>query len=210
MTPYYAMLNKPSLAAGRFSPEICNAVGSVVLAASSSAMASLLARYGPSIGPRLALASSCERIRHAIPFLPTASFRPSLRSPRGDSPRESRKIVSLRVGWVERSGNPDGPWSFEAGRRPVASELGKRRCASPEPTRSRTRTKPVSGGSAPPEEIRKRFTDRGVASACTIPPEHPCSPVPHRRRSNPPTAFSYHPPEHGFQTGRFSRFSGRR
>jgi|GEM_PF-1241070 len=31
--------------------------------------------HGPSIGPRLALASSCERIRDAIPFLPTESFR---------------------------------------------------------------------------------------------------------------------------------------
>jgi hypothetical protein len=31
--------------------------------------------HGPSIGPRLALALSCERIRHAIPFLPTESFR---------------------------------------------------------------------------------------------------------------------------------------
>ena len=29
---------------------------------------------GPSIGPRLALASSCERIRYAIPFLPTESL----------------------------------------------------------------------------------------------------------------------------------------
>ena len=35
----------------------------------------MFARYGPSIGPRLALALSCERIRHAIPFLPTESFR---------------------------------------------------------------------------------------------------------------------------------------
>jgi hypothetical protein len=35
----------------------------------------LFTRYGPSIGPRLALASSCERIRDAIPFLPTESFR---------------------------------------------------------------------------------------------------------------------------------------
>jgi hypothetical protein len=52
-----------------------DSIGSVVLAASSSARASLFARYGPSIGPRLALASSCERIRHAIPFLPTESFR---------------------------------------------------------------------------------------------------------------------------------------
>ena len=33
--------------------------------------------HGPSIGPRLALASSCERIRDAIPFLPTESFRPA-------------------------------------------------------------------------------------------------------------------------------------
>ena len=53
-----------------------DSIGSVVLAASSSARASLFARYGPSIGPRLALASSCERIRDAIPFLPTESFRP--------------------------------------------------------------------------------------------------------------------------------------
>ena len=52
-----------------------DSIGSVVLAASSSARASLFTRYGPSIGPRLALASSCERIRHAIPFLPTESFR---------------------------------------------------------------------------------------------------------------------------------------
>jgi len=50
-------------------------MGSVVLAAPSSARASLFARYGPSIGPRLARASSCERIRDAIPFLPTESFR---------------------------------------------------------------------------------------------------------------------------------------
>ncbi len=54
-----------------------DSIGSVVLAASSSAKASLFTRYGPSIGPRLALASSCERIRDAIPFLPTESFRPS-------------------------------------------------------------------------------------------------------------------------------------
>ena len=54
-----------------------DSIGSVVLAAFSSARASLLARYGPSIGPRLALASSCERIRDAIPFLPTESFRPA-------------------------------------------------------------------------------------------------------------------------------------
>ena len=46
-----------------------------MLAASSSARASLFACYGPAIGPRLALASSCERIRDAIPFLPTESFR---------------------------------------------------------------------------------------------------------------------------------------
>ena len=54
-----------------------DSIGSVVLAASSSARASLFTRYGPSIGPRLALASSCERIRDAIPFLPTESFRPA-------------------------------------------------------------------------------------------------------------------------------------
>ena len=54
-----------------------DSIGSVVLAASSSARASLLARYGPSIGPRLAHASSCERIRDATPFLPTESFRPA-------------------------------------------------------------------------------------------------------------------------------------
>jgi hypothetical protein len=52
-----------------------DSMGSVVLAAPSSARASLFARYGPSIGPRLARASSCERIRDAIPFLPTESFR---------------------------------------------------------------------------------------------------------------------------------------
>ena len=52
-----------------------DSIGSVVLAASSSAKASLFTRYGPSIGPRLALASSCERIRDAIPSLPTESFR---------------------------------------------------------------------------------------------------------------------------------------
>ena len=52
-----------------------DSIGSVVLAAASSARASLFARYGPSIGPRLALASSCERIRYAITFLPTESFR---------------------------------------------------------------------------------------------------------------------------------------
>ncbi len=51
-----------------------DSIGSVVLAASSSSRASLFARYGPPIGPRLALASSCERIRHAIPFLPTESL----------------------------------------------------------------------------------------------------------------------------------------
>jgi hypothetical protein len=28
----------------------------------------------PQLGPRLALASSCERIRHAIPLLPTESL----------------------------------------------------------------------------------------------------------------------------------------
>ena len=52
-----------------------DSIGSVVLAAASSARASLFARYGPAIGPRLALASSCERIRYAITFLPTESFR---------------------------------------------------------------------------------------------------------------------------------------
>ena len=52
-----------------------DSIGSVVLAASSSARVSLFTRYGPSIGPCLALASSCERIRDAIPFLPTESFR---------------------------------------------------------------------------------------------------------------------------------------
>ena len=52
-----------------------DSIGSVALAAPSSARASLIPRYGPSIGPRLALASSCERIRNAIPFLPTESFR---------------------------------------------------------------------------------------------------------------------------------------
>ena len=52
-----------------------DSIGSVVLAAASSARASLFARYGPTIGPRLALASSCERIRYAITFLPTESFR---------------------------------------------------------------------------------------------------------------------------------------
>ena len=57
-----------------------DSIGSVVLAASSSARASLFTRYGPSIGPRLALASSCERIRDAIPFLPTESFRLSAAS----------------------------------------------------------------------------------------------------------------------------------
>ena len=31
--------------------------------------------HGPPVGPCLALASSCERIRYAIPFLPTESFR---------------------------------------------------------------------------------------------------------------------------------------
>ena len=56
-----------------------DSIGSVVLAASSSARASLFTRYGPSIGPRLALASSCERICNAIPFLPTESFRLRLR-----------------------------------------------------------------------------------------------------------------------------------
>ena len=45
------------------------------MAGSSSARAELLARYGPQNGSRLALASSCERIRHAIPSLPPASFR---------------------------------------------------------------------------------------------------------------------------------------
>ena len=52
-----------------------DSIGSVVLAAASSARASLFARYGPTIGPLLALASSCERIRYAITFLPTESFR---------------------------------------------------------------------------------------------------------------------------------------
>jgi len=55
-----------------------DSMGSVVLAASSSARASLFTRYGPSIGPRLALALSCERNRDAIPFLPTEAFRLSL------------------------------------------------------------------------------------------------------------------------------------
>ena len=52
-----------------------DSIGSVALAAASSARASLFARYGPTIGPLLALASSCERIRYAITFLPTESFR---------------------------------------------------------------------------------------------------------------------------------------
>ena len=32
-------------------------------------------KHEPQLGPRLALASSCERIGHAVTFLPTASFR---------------------------------------------------------------------------------------------------------------------------------------
>ena len=67
----------PFLPTESFRPSRNDAIGPVVLAASSSARASLLARYGPSIGPRLALASSCERIRDAIPFLPTESFLPA-------------------------------------------------------------------------------------------------------------------------------------
>lgn len=51
-----------------------DSIGSVELAARFSARASLFARYGPSTGPRLALASSCERIRYATPFLPTEAF----------------------------------------------------------------------------------------------------------------------------------------
>jgi lipid-A-disaccharide synthase-like uncharacterized protein len=31
-------------------------------------------KHEPQLGPRLALASSCERIQHAIPFLPTESL----------------------------------------------------------------------------------------------------------------------------------------
>jgi hypothetical protein len=38
----------------------------------------ILIRVRPSIGPRLDLVSSCERILHAIPGLPTASSRPRL------------------------------------------------------------------------------------------------------------------------------------
>ena len=40
-----------------------------------------------SIGPRLALALSCERIRHAIPSLPSQSSRPSARRPRSRGAR---------------------------------------------------------------------------------------------------------------------------
>jgi hypothetical protein len=75
-----------------------DSIGSVVLAASSSARASLFARYGPTIGPRLALASSCERVRHAIPFLPTKSYRPSTAwrwaRLRGEAPPGGRDSVS--------------------------------------------------------------------------------------------------------------------
>jgi len=79
-----------------------DSIGSVVLAASSSARPSLFARYGPSIGPRLAFASSCERIRDAIPFLPTESFRLNRR--RGRS-----------VGGLVDSEDAKGP-NFESGR----------------------------------------------------------------------------------------------
>jgi hypothetical protein len=40
-----------------------------------------------SIGPRLALALSCERIRHASPSLPSQSSRPSARRPRSRGAR---------------------------------------------------------------------------------------------------------------------------
>ena len=33
---------------------------------------------GAPHGPRLTLAASCERVRHAIPSLPTESFRPQM------------------------------------------------------------------------------------------------------------------------------------
>ena len=52
-----------------------DAIGSVVLAGSSSERVPLFARYRSPIGPRLALSSSCERIRHAVPFLTIASSR---------------------------------------------------------------------------------------------------------------------------------------
>jgi hypothetical protein len=50
---------------------------SVVLAAASFARALLFPRYWTPIGPRLALALSCERICRAITCLSTDSFRPS-------------------------------------------------------------------------------------------------------------------------------------
>ena len=45
---------------------------------------------GLSIGPRLALASSCERIRRAIPFLPTESFLLRPTKIASESPTRSR------------------------------------------------------------------------------------------------------------------------
>ena len=55
-----------------------------------------------SIGPRLALALSCERIRHAIPSLPSQSSRPSARRPRSrgartrDAPFEGLSYRAMR------------------------------------------------------------------------------------------------------------------
>ena len=55
-----------------------------------------------SIGPRLALALFCERIRHASPSLPSQSSRPSARRPRScgartrDAPFESPSCTAMR------------------------------------------------------------------------------------------------------------------
>jgi hypothetical protein len=55
-----------------------------------------------SIGPRLALALSCERIRHAIPSLPSQSSQPSAQRPRSrgartrDAPFEGLSYRAMR------------------------------------------------------------------------------------------------------------------
>jgi len=54
--------------------------------------------HGPSIGPRLALASSCERIGNAITFLPTESFRLNRNGPGGSTRAKIDRSAGLQSG----------------------------------------------------------------------------------------------------------------
>jgi len=98
-----------------------DAIGSVVLAGSSSARASSLARCGPRTGPRLALSSSCRRIFGAITSLPTESFRVRLLA--------IRAAISLLAGALALQG-----FAQDVGAPAAASEVPRTPgAAQPEP-----------------------------------------------------------------------------